>query len=300
MATMMETLSQELSSLVSAATGALRHVYAPGAAGRTAFLVSKTEAVTVAMEAEIGETVTARDAEGGEQSATVVGFDRTSGVTLLSLSGEAGEPLEESDGLPPVGALAVGIALPSVQGVEARLELLRCVGDPLRLPAGRRIASYLQTDGVSYPGFTGAPLLSADGKLLGLALPSGKGETFYLPAPELSAILAELREHRQIGVAYLGVRGKAAPLRESAGERAGKPGYLLTDVEEDSPAAAAGLTAGDFILSIDGEPIDSIDALFGALQGPVERRADILLLRGDKSVTVEVQFTGERQRRRSS
>ena len=53
----------------------------------------------------------------------------------------------------------------------------------------------------------------------------------------------------------------------------GGRGLLITDLEEDGPAAAAGLDVDDTILSVNGVRVESVEALRGALKnvkGPVE------------------------------
>lgn len=304
METVLASLSKELKSLVESSSPSLLHIYTEEAAPRTGLVLSRGEALTVAAQAEIGETVEALTAAGRPGSAAVTGFDETSGLVLLELQ----EDLEVAAATfaaatPAVGALAVSVAYPSRQSVEARLEMIRCVGSPIRLPAGRRLESYLQTDALSYPGFSGAPLLSPEGEAVAVALPSrSRGENLYITAGEAVQIRDSLRRHTRIVVAYLGVRGKAAPLEEQAPENGGRTkGLLLIDVEGNSPAQKAGLQVGDMLLTIDGRPVDSLDSLLAALIGPAKRSATVTFLRGGspREATVELveRSRGERRRR---
>lgn len=67
---------------------------------------------------------------------------------------------------------------------------------------------------------------------------------------------------------YLGVHldGLNEQLGEFFGVKDGK-GALVTEVVKDSPAAAAGLKAGDVVVELQGEPIDSPSALHEAMAG---------------------------------
>lgn len=301
MATTLKRISGELAKLVEDGSKALYYVYTESAPGRTGALVTTRELVSVAMQAKLGEKVTVRDKEGSERNAEVVGFDETSGVVLLRLDKESGaDPFEFDSGLPQVGSLAATVALPSTQSVEARLEMVRCVGGPLRLAAGRLLEHYVQTDGVSYPGFLGAPLLSPDGKLTALALPSGgRGDNLMIPAGELAALIETLRERKRLGVAYLGVRGQSAPLSEEVASTERSAALLITQVEQESPAAGAGVRVGDFLTSVDGRPVDSIDTLLAALIGAVERKVAITVFRSGSEETLEAGLTERPSRSRS-
>ncbi len=71
-------------------------------------------------------------------------------------------------------------------------------------------------------------------------------------------------------------------------------GVLVTSVEEDSPAASAGLKAGDVIVAVEDEDVEDPEDLFEALSereaGPVELR--IVRDRAERTVTVELEERG--------
>lgn len=299
--TLMETLSAELSDLVEGTRPSLVHVHAPGAAGRTGVVLDTGDVVTVARQAEPGEEVAVLDADGSDHAAEVQAYDRTSGITILSLRGD----IRPGPGLPapPAGSARVGmitstVAYPSPQGVEARLGILRCVGSRLRLPGGRLLSGYIQTDASGFPGFSGAPLLAADRSLLGIALPSGDGETLYMPSDDLHRIVTQLQSTPLLAIGYLGVRGQQAPLEHTACAEGQHTAFLLVSVDEASPAAAAGLQVGDMIHDIDGTPVSGVDDLMDALVGPEASRIRIRWIRGGAQHDAEVVL-GTRSSRHS-
>ena len=291
------SLSKEMEGLVQKASRSLMHIYTDEAAGRTGLALSKEEGLTVAAEAEIGETVRFVAPEGAEGAAEVTGFDETTGLVLVTLRDTANlEPATLASTTPAVGSLAVSTAYPSTQSVEARLEMVRCVGKPLRLPAGRKLRSYLQSDALGYPGFSGAPLIAPAGEVLGLALPAGgRGETLYMTSGEVQEIAEDLRHYGRIVVAYLGVRGRTAPVGKKVENR--ESGLLLIDIEADSPAEKAGLQLGDIVLTVDGTATDSVDSLLAGLIGPGEREIVVTFLRGGSALERTVRLT-ERPRGR--
>jgi serine protease Do len=80
-----------------------------------------------------------------------------------------------------------------------------------------------------------------------------------------------------------------------------KDGVLVTTVREESPAARAGIKAGDVITSIDGKPVGSPRDLIEAIRGDASADVKISYVRDRKSVDVQVKLPeGERQRERRS
>ena len=65
-----------------------------------------------------------------------------------------------------------------------------------------------------------------------------------------------------------------------------RDGLLVREVEEDSPAAKAGIAEGDLIVAVGGTPITSADDLFDALAG--EGALEITLVRGADELKVTV------------
>jgi len=70
-------------------------------------------------------------------------------------------------------------------------------------------------------------------------------------------------------------------------------GLLIQQVTEDSPAARAGLSSGDLIVAVAGQPVGDVDDLFGALQGAQGGTLELRVVRGADERTVQVVFTPE-------
>ena len=88
------------------------------------------------------------------------------------------------------------------------------------------------------------------------------GIGFAIPAETVGSVIAELRNHGRVDRGWLGVQIQpvTAEIAESLGmEKA--TGILIADVLPSSPAQAAGLKAGDLILSAGGETMDNYKAL---------------------------------------
>src|SRR5438105_13155004 len=121
---------------------------------------------------------------------------------------------------------------------------------------------FIQTDASVNPGNSGGPLVDARGALVGInsAIFSQSGGwagiSFAIPVSLAKQVLPQLRERGRVIRGYLGVA--AAPVTpEMAGELRldGARGAVVAEVTPGSPAARAGIQAGDVITAFQGEDV---------------------------------------------
>lgn len=157
---------------------------------------------------------------------------------------------------------------------------------------------FIQTDVAINPGNSGGPLFNLDGEVVGINSQiftrSGgfMGLSFAIPINVAMDIADQLRTEGRVSRGWLGVviQPVSQDLAESFGLD-GARGALIADVASDSPAAEAGLQAGDIILSVNGEPVERSTTL-PRLIGRVSPGEDIELKvlrdgeRIDETVTV--------------
>ena len=162
-----------------------------------------------------------------------------------------------------------------------------------RGPRGRRITGSLEHDAPLLPGSSGGPIVTADGRLLGVNT-NRLGEGFYLAIPadqtlqtrvdELTRGQSATRRRLGIGVAPAHV---ARRLRRAVGLPEAN-GLLVRQVEDDGPASRAGLAQGDLIVAAAKRPVHGIDDLFDALDTAPDGQIDLTVLRGADERTVTV------------
>ena len=152
----------------------------------------------------------------------------------------------------------------------------------------------------SRPGSSGGALLDAEGRLVGLNT-NRIGDGFYLALPADGALrerVDALGRGEEPKRARLGVSVApsyvASRLRRSVGlpER---EGLLVRDVEDGSPAARAGIQAGDLIVEAAGTPITDGDGLVEVLASAGDT-FEVKVVRGTEERTVSVgggEATGE-------
>ena len=212
------------------------------------------------------DEVTVRLADKREFKAKVIGADKATDVAVLKV---------EARGLPVVktGASAksrVGewvLAIGSPFGFESSATagiisaLSRALPDENYVP-------FIQTDVAVNPGNSGGPLFNMAGEVIGINSQiysrSGgyQGLSFAIPIEMAMKVEAQLMKTGQVQRGRLGVTIQS--LDQSLADSFGlssPTGALVSGVEPGGPAAKAGLEAGDVILAVNGQPVDTSNAL---------------------------------------
>jgi serine protease Do len=166
-----------------------------------------------------------------------------------------------------------------------------------RGPRGRRITGSIEHDAPLLPGSSGGPIVSAEGKLLGVNT-NRLGEGFYLAIPadeSLRTRVDSLARGESTGRVRLGVGVAPAHVARRLRRAVGLPdadGVLVQQVEDDSPASRAGLAPGDLIVHAAGRPVSGTDDLYQALDSAADGEIELALLRGADERTVQVRLGG--------
>ena len=237
-------------------------------------------------------------ADGSEVSAQVAGRDAGTDIAVLKLERAAAIVAEATQSPARLGQIALVLGRPSTNGIEASLGTVSAIGGPIRTGRGGMLEKYIRTDGISYPGFSGGPLVAADGTVLGLntsGLASGAAVT--IPADIAWRIADTLSKHGRIKRGYLGIRSQAVEIpsvSQQSLKREQKSGLLVVSVEKDSPASNGGLIVGDILVAVAGTPVFHHDELFARLNGDVVGKSTpIEILRGGQPQMFNVVI-GER------
>ncbi|HEX7262498.1 MAG TPA: trypsin-like peptidase domain-containing protein [Luteolibacter sp.] len=243
------------------------------------------------VEREEGIKVTLAD--GAEVSARVAGRDAGSDLAVLKLERAAGAVAELTKTPARLGQIALALGRPSPDGLEASLGTVSAIGGPIRTGRGGMLERYLRTDSISYPGFSGGPLVAADGTVLGLNTSGlANGAAVTVPADIAWRIGETLVQHGRIKRGYLGIRSQTVDIPEisqKALKREQATGLLIVGVENSSPAAKGGLIVGDILVGVEGQPVLLHDELFTRLNGDVAGKSTpIDVLRGGQPQTLNV------------
>ncbi len=246
-----------------------------------------------------GDEVTVTFADGRSLVGTVKGVDPDGDLAVVDVDTASVTPLAwaPGDGSPGIGTAVFALALPAGPGgVRVTFGAVSAVGRAFRGPRGRLITDAVEHTAPLGRGSSGGPLVDAEGRLLAVNT-HRPGDGLYLARPATQALRervealarGEAPVRRRLGVALTPPR-VARRLRAAVGLPA-HDGVLVREVQENSPAAAAGLLRGDLIVSAGEEEVASIDALLSAVDrvGP-DGALSLRVLRGSEEVALEVHF----------
>ena len=228
---------------------------------------------------------------GETASATLVGSDPSTDLAVIKVDASESllHPLELADS----SEVAVGdgvLALGSPFGLEGTLTtgVVSALHRQMPAPNQYAINDAIQTDAAINHGNSGGPLLNLDGDVIGVnsqiesASGGNDGVGFAIPANTVKSIVAQLLDGGRVSHAYLGV---------SLTESASSEGAEVADVRSGSPAAEAGLQAGDVVTAVDGDELSSTAELQTAIDAkrPGET-IELTVLRNGETSTLRVEL----------
>ena len=239
-------------------------------------------------------------AGGSQADASVLGDDPDTDLALLRCEVPAGTPaaaLGDSKALKR-GQLVVAIGNPLGFESTVTAGVVSALGRSLRATSGRLIDDVIQTDAALNPGNSGGPLVSTAGEVVGIntaMIVRAQGICFAVASNTAVFVLSEFIAHGRVRRAHVGIAAETVPLprRLSLATGAGRRAIRISEVMAGGPAAAAGLLAGDIVLSLDGQPIEGADDLIRLLGAArIGKATEFAVLRGgvvEKKTVVPVE-----------
>jgi len=196
-------------------------------------------------------------------AASVVGIDVETDLAVIKVNevGLTTLPFADSDEL-RAGQIVMAFGSPLGLSNSVSLGIVSSVARQLS-PDSPMI--YVQTDASINPGNSGGPLVDVRGRLVGIntlnASLSGSGNDglgFAAPSNIVKAVYEQIRRHGRVRRGDIGVRAQTITpvLAEGLGLQR-DTGVVLSDVLPGSPAARAGVRAGDIVLSLEGKAMDN-------------------------------------------
>ncbi len=244
------------------------------------------------------DQVTVVFADGRRETGEWAAADADLDLAVIAVpTGDAAAIAWEPAEAPGIGAPVVALANPGGRGLRATLGFVSSEGRSFRGPRGRRIGGAIEHTAPLPRGSSGGPLVDVEGRLLGLnAVRLDGGLILAVPA---SAVVKERAQRLSRGESpsspRLGVAVAPPRVARRMRRAVGLPeqdGLLVRAVEEDSPAADAGVERGDLIVSAGGRPLDGVDSLYAALDelAGAEATLKLAVVRGTDEREVDVAF----------
>ncbi len=239
-------------------------------------------------------------ADGRTLTAEVVGTDEDTDVGVIRVDAKdlVAVPVAGSDAL-RVGDFVVAVGNPFGLGQTVTSGIVSALGRH-GLP-GLGYQNFIQTDASINPGNSGGALVNLRGELIGINTaifnPGGSaagniGIGFAIPSDLALDVMRQLLETGQVRRGTFGIETQdiTAEIGSALGLR-GASGVIVTRVQPDSPAAAAGLRAGDAITALNGKPIANPQELSN-LEGllPVGEAVTFAVQRDGKALDVRASL----------
>jgi S1-C subfamily serine protease len=287
---MADTLSQfstQLASTIEAASRAVVAVHGRGPIASSGIVWEGGLVVTAEETVERDTDLAVTLPDGRRVEATLVGRDPSTDVAVLRFAGDAPAlaATAASDLRPGHLALAVGRS----QGeVIAALGIVALAGGAWHSSHGGKIDAKLRFDLRLALTAEGGPLVTADGKLIGMAVYGPRRRVLAIPAATIARAVATIKDKGHVARGYLGVSLQSVPLPARDGEARRRAAMVVT-IDPTGPAHAAGLLQGDILVAMDGEPVTGVRGIYQRL-GPdsVGRTMSVELLRAGAPKTAQV------------
>lgn len=229
--------------------------------------------------------------DGRSFKASLIGADPDADIAVIKIDADnlKSIPLSSTDEV-RVGDFVVAIGNPFGLQQTVTSGIVSALGR-----SGLGIESYedfIQTDASINPGNSGGALVNLKGELVGINTailgPNGGniGIGFAIPINMVQSITAQLIEHGEVrrGRLGIGIQDLTPELAKAFNSNA-RQGAVVSQVEEQSPAEAAGIQVGDVIVAVNGKEVD----------GASELRNAIGLLRAGTKVKLSLLRDGRRK-----
>ncbi len=228
--------------------------------------------------------------------AQLVGNDPHTDLAVVRINAPSLVPVQLGDSQSiRVGQLVVAIGNPYGFQCTVTAGVVSALGRSLRSQSGRLIDNVIQTDAALNPGNSGGPLVNSRGEVIGVntavILPA-QGICFAIAVNTAKFVAARLIKEGKVRRSFIGVAGQNVSLLRRVVRFYNLPmetGVLVALIEPNSPAARAGLSEGDVIVTFDNQPVGGIDDLHRLLtEERVGVRSEITVIRSKEKFQLTV------------
>lgn len=275
-----------LADTIAALCPSIAAITQAGGGGTAAdgFAISADGWVIAATSALPAGNLEVRFGAGPAMPVTETRPDPVSGLTILDTGASGLTPLRLADqAFPRVGDFGFAIENPAGAGCSAQAAMV--ASDFLADGGARAAYIRLQPMGPDLPA--GAPLISGASQVIGIVAPTAPADS-VIPADVVADISDELLRGTLSPTTRFGFRaedfdqGLAARLSDSRSS-----GTAVALVQPKTPAAKAGLQAGDIVVAVNGSPVASASELGRALDG-AGKSVSIDVARADQRLTLTI------------
>jgi serine protease Do len=224
------------------------------------FLISADGyAVTNNHVVENASTVEVAFDDGKTYTAKVIGTDPRTDLALIKIDGGNFPHVRLADKAPRVGDWVLAVGNPFGLGGTVTAGIVSARGRDI---GAGPYDDFIQIDAPVNKGNSGGPTFNTHGSVIGVNTaiysPSGGsvGIAFAIPAETVKTVVAQLKDKGKVARGWIGVQ--IQPVTKEIADSLNlknNEGALVAEPQKDSPAAKAGVAAGDVIVSVDGNRV---------------------------------------------
>lgn len=260
------------------------------------------------------ETIEVRLGHGRSVTAKLVGDDPQTDLAVIQVGGGLPVAAEWGDSdKASVGDWVLAIGSPFTLEQTVTAGIISATGrNNLHINGGASYEDFIQTDAAINPGNSGGPLVDLNGRVIGINTaiftppvaqdPNNlnrmirpetgfnTGIGFAISSNMAKRVVEQLIKTGRVARGYLGVRiNELSPAGAEALKIKEGQGAVIMDVEPESPAAKAGLRAGDVVVALDDKPIDGVASLRNhTFSLPAGTQATVAYYRDGKRFSTQV------------
>lgn len=277
-------------------------------------IVTNSHVVTVGGLTKNGK-ISVQTADGSISDATIVGIDPTADLAVLKTDAKNLTPINFGDSKKvEVGNPTIAIGSPLGLSGTVTTGIVSALNRPITVASSEVKAqpqqenffipqqntqpsqvalNVIQTDAAINPGNSGGALLDGNGNLIGINVAIAStaenngsiGVGFAIPSDYVKQVADSLIENGSVTHGYLGVTV------QDYTDDSFTTGAEIASVENDSPAAKAGLKEGDIVTKVNGSPIVSSTQFVATVkQSNINEELQLTVIRGGKTETVKTQL----------
>jgi serine protease Do len=246
--------------------------------------------------ADAGE-IFVRLADRRELAATLVGSDMRSDVALLKVAAKGLPVAKPGDSsVLKVGEWVLAIGSPFGFDYSVTAGIVSAIGRSL---PNENYVPFIQTDVAINPGNSGGPLYNMQGEVIGInsqifSRTGGfMGLSFAIPIELAMDVAQQLKTKGKVSRGWLGVMVQEVTQELAESFDMDRPhGALVSQVVAESPAAKAGIKAGDVLVSFADEVIETSASLPPVVgRTPLGQATEVKVLRQGKELALSVSLT---------
>jgi S1-C subfamily serine protease len=298
---LMDAYSNAVVDVVEAVSPAVVHVQVRGARGGrmgqgsgSGVIVSPDGLVLTNNHViEGAQSIMLSQGDGQRFGARLVGRDPDTDLAVLRA--ETSERLgyarlADSKKLRP-GQIAIAIGNPLGFQSTVTAGIISAVGRSLRAENGRLIDDVIQTDAALNPGNSGGPLVNSAGHVIGIntaTIMGAQGLCLAVASNTAEYVLTQILGHGRVRRGVIGIVAEHVVLPQSVRHKFAltQPGAIgVRGVQSRGPAEAAGLAAGDILISLDGAAVAGVDDVARILDAKrINQKVAAQVLRGGEKL----------------